>query len=84
VKVTAPPDVSIPPPKRRRRWPRFALVAVLGIVALTTHGAVAAASALAAMIGFIGACIHALGSEDPDTVEHNKRTNLSGWFGGGF
>ena len=77
-------DIPSTPPKRRRRWPRFAFVGALGIVAVLTHGAVAAIAALWAMIAFIGACIHALRSEDAESVEHSKRTTLGGWFGGGF
>jgi hypothetical protein len=73
------------PRKHRPRWIGFAVFGVLAILGLfVLHGIAAGATCLAAMIVFVLACIHALRSEDPDTVAHDDRTGLSGWFGGWF
>jgi hypothetical protein len=67
-------------PRRRHRWVGFALFAVLAVLGLVVfHGAAAAGTLFAAMLVFIGACMHALRGEDPDAVE---RTGLVGWLGG--
>jgi membrane associated rhomboid family serine protease len=68
-------------------WGRifFALVAVLGILAVfVLHGAAAGAAAFAAMFGFIAACIYALHRRDADVRRDADRTGLAGWFGGWF
>lgn len=73
------------PPKRRHAWVGFALSAVLAIAGLfLLDGAAAAAMLLATMLVFIGACIYALKGHEPDTIRHNERTGLTGWFGGWF
>jgi membrane associated rhomboid family serine protease len=63
----------------------FALVAVLGLLAVfVLHGAAAGAAAFAAMFGFIAACIYALHRRDADVRRDADRTGLAGWFGGWF
>jgi hypothetical protein len=63
----------------------FAFVAVLGILALfVLDGAAAGVAALAAMLGFILACIAALRRKDADDRRSADRTGLAGWFGGWF
>jgi hypothetical protein len=72
-------------PKRRRPWVGFALFALLAILGLfVLHGPAAGITALAALLAFIGACMYALRGQDADTVNHNERTGLTGWFGGWF
>ena len=66
-------------------WGRifFALVAVLGILAVfVLHGAAAGVAAFAAMFGFIAACIYALHRRDADVRRDADRTGIAGWFGG--
>ena len=68
-------------------WGRifFALVAVLGILAVfVLHGAAAGVAAFAAMFGFIAACIYALHRRDADVRRDADRTGIAGWFGGWF
>jgi membrane associated rhomboid family serine protease len=68
-------------------WGRifFALVAVLGILAVfVLHGAAAGAAAFAAMFGFIAACIYALHRRDADVRRDADRTGIAGWLGGWF
>jgi membrane protein implicated in regulation of membrane protease activity len=73
------------PPARRRVWVGFALFAVLAILALfVLHGPAAGVVSLLAMLVLIGAGVHALRGYDRDTVVHNERTGLSGFFGGWF
>jgi hypothetical protein len=73
------------PPQRRRTWMGFALFAALTILGLfVLHGALAGIALLLAMLAIIGACIYALRGEDPDSVAHNQRSGLAGWFGGYF
>jgi amino acid transporter len=70
-------------PKRRRPWVGFTVFAVLAILGLfVLDGAAAGVASLAALLAFIFACMHALRRQDPDTLSHNERTGLSGWFGG--
>ena len=70
---------------RHRGRISFALVAVLGILAVfVLHGAAAAAAAFAAMLGLILACMDALRREDADVRRNADRTGLAGWFGGFF
>ena len=72
-------------PRRHRGRIYFALVAVLLILSLfVLHGAAAGAAALAAMLGFILACIDALHRQDADVRRKADRTGLAGWFGGWF
>jgi hypothetical protein len=48
----------------RRRWPLFALPAVLALLSVfVLHGAVAGVASFLAMLSFIGACIYALAGE---------------------
>jgi hypothetical protein len=71
-------------PRHRGRI-SFALVAVLGILAVfVLDGAAAAAAAFAAMLGLILACMDALRREDADVRRNADRTGLAGWFGGFF
>jgi hypothetical protein len=73
------------PPTRYRGRISFALVAVLGILAVfVLDGAAAAAAALAAMLGLILACMEALRREDEEVRRKADRTGLAGWFGGFF
>lgn len=68
---------------KRRPWVGFAVFAVLAILALfVLHGPAAGVASLAALLAFIFACMYALRREDPDTVSHDERTGLTGWFGG--
>jgi hypothetical protein len=70
-------------PRRRRRWVGFALFAVLAVLGLAVFdGAAAAGASLAAMLTFIGACMYALRSEDPESVDKANQTGITGWFGG--
>jgi hypothetical protein len=39
---------------------------------------------LAAMIGFVLACIAVLRGEDPEARRRNDRAGLTGWIGGWF
>ena len=72
-------------PRRHRGRISFALVAVLLILSLfVLHGAAAGAAALAAMLGFILACIDALHRQDADVRRKADQTGLAGWFGGWF
>ena len=72
-------------PRRHRGRISFALVAVLLILSLfVLHGAAAGAAALAAMLGFIMACIDAMHRQDADVRRKADRTGLAGWFGGWF
>jgi hypothetical protein len=67
-------------PARRRRWVGFALPAALFVLAVfVLHGPAAGVAALATMLAFIGACIHALRGEETD-----DRVALGGWVGGWF
>jgi hypothetical protein len=73
------------PSKRRRAWSGFTLFAALAILGLfVLDGAVAGIALLVAMLVFIGTCIAALRSEDPDAVAKSDRTGLAGWIGGWF
>jgi hypothetical protein len=73
------------PPTRHRGRISFALVAVLGILAVfVLDGAAAAVAALAAMLGLILACTDALRREDEEVRRKADRTALAGWFGGFF
>jgi hypothetical protein len=73
------------PSRRRRKWVGFALFAVLAVLGLfVLHGIASGAACLAAMLVFILSCINALRDEDPDSVAHNQRTGVAGWFGGWF
>jgi hypothetical protein len=48
----------------RRRWPAFAVVAILAVLGLfVLHGAAAGVVLFLALLGFIGACIYALAGE---------------------
>ena len=72
-------------PGRHRGRISFALVGVLGILAVfVLDGAAAGVAALAALLGFILACIDALRREDADVRRRADRTGLAGWFGGWF
>jgi hypothetical protein len=72
-------------PQRRRAWMGFALFVALAILGLFVFdGTLAGVALLLAMLAFIGACIYALRGEDPDSVAHNQRSGLAGWFGGYF
>jgi hypothetical protein len=72
-------------PKRRHAWVGFALFGVLAVLGMFVLGGIAAGVAsFAAMMAFIGACIYALRGEDPESVAHNNRTGVRGWFGGWF
>ena len=55
---------------------------MLGLFVL--HGAASGAILLVTMLAFVGACIYALRGQDPDTIAHDERTGLAGWFGGWF
>jgi hypothetical protein len=67
---------------RRRRSVVFALPAILGILAVfVLDGVVAGIAALAAMLAFIGACIHAFRGPGAESA---ARTGLGGWIGGWF
>jgi len=71
--------------KRHRTQLGFTVFLALGILGLLVlDGAAAGATLLVAMLVFIFACVYALRSEDPATVEHNERTGLAGWIGGWF
>jgi hypothetical protein len=71
--------------KRRRAWVGFALCAALAILGVfVLHGAASGATLLVTMLAFVGACIYALRGQDPDTMAHDERTGLAGWFGGWF
>lgn len=71
--------------KRRRPWLGFAPAVLLGVLAgFVVHGPVAGVLALATMLAFIGACIHALRDEDPEAVARGHRVGLGGWVGGWF
>ena len=71
--------------KRQRLRFAFALVAVLGILALfVLDGAAAGVAALATMLGFILACIAALRRKDAADRRDADRTGLAGWIGGWF
>jgi hypothetical protein len=73
------------PRKRRRAWVGFALCAALAILGLfVLEGAAAGVTSLAAMLAFIGTCIHALHGEDPHTRAKSDRVGLAGWIGGWF
>ena len=73
------------PPQRRRAWMGFALFAFLAILGLfVLRGTLAGVTLLLAMLAFIAACIYALRGEDPDSVAHNQKPGLAGWFGGYF
>jgi hypothetical protein len=73
------------PPKRRHPGVGFALFGVMAILGLfVLHGVAAGVVLFFAILSFIFACMYALRSEDPDTVNHNERTGLTGWFGGWF
>ena len=72
-------------PRRRRVRLGFALFAILAIVGLfVVGGAAGGAMLFVAMLVFIFSCIYALRGEDPDSVAHNQRTGIAGWFGGWF
>jgi len=72
-------------PNRHRGRIAFALVAVLGILALfVLHGIAAGVAALATMLGFILACMDALRRQDADVRRGSDRTGLAGWIGGWF
>ncbi len=73
------------PPRRRRAWIGFLICGVLAILGLfVLHGALAGLTLFVTMLLFIAACVYALRGEDSDTVSHNERTGLAGWFGGWF
>jgi hypothetical protein len=72
-------------PKHRHAVLGFALCAVLSILALfVLDGALAGITSLAAMLGFIFACIYTLRGQDADTRANSDRTGMAGWFGGWF
>jgi hypothetical protein len=67
-------------PAPRRRWLGFALPAVLFVLAVfVLHGPIAGVAALATLLTFIAACIHALRGQAVD-----DRSALGGWVGGWF
>lgn len=69
------------PPRRRHAWVGFAAVAVVAVYGVfVLDGAASGPVLLAALVGFIAACIYALKGEDRDTVARADRTGLSGWF----
>ena len=82
--MNQPPDTTAPAlPRRRHPGAGFAAVAVLAALGLfVLDGALAGIVTLAAMLGFIGACIYALKGQDAETRKSADRTGLSGWIGG--
>lgn len=82
--MTQHPDTTAPaPPRRRHPGAGFAAAAVLAVLGLfVLGGALAGMVTLAAMLGFIGACIYALRGQDAETRKSADRTGLSGWVGG--
>ena len=63
----------------------FALDAVVAILAVfILDGALAGVAALAAMLGFIFACIAALRQPNADLGGRTDRTGLAGWIGHWF
>ena len=72
-------------PKRRRAWVGFAIFATLAVLGLfVLHGIASGVILFAALLEFVFACIYALRGEDPDSVAHNNRSGIAGWFGGWF
>lgn len=72
-------------PRRRHSWVGFLLAAALAVIGvLVIDGAVGGVVVLAAMLAFIGACIHALHGEDPEVRAKSDRVGLAGWIGGWF
>lgn len=68
-------------PRRRHAWVGFATVALVAVCGLfVLEGAASGAVLLAALVGFIAACIYARKGEDPDTIMRADRSGLSGWF----
>jgi len=68
---------------KRRVWVGFAVFAVLAVLGLfVLHGPAAGIASLGALLAFIFACMYALRGNDPETVSHDERTGLTGWFGG--
>jgi len=67
---------------RTRRWPWFALSAVLWVLALVAfRGAAAGVVAFAALATFLGACLRGLAmdaAEDPERLEHLHRAGMIG------
>jgi hypothetical protein len=58
------------------------MVAILAVFIL--DGAAAGAAALAAMLGFIFACVAALRQPNADLGGRTDRTGLAGWIGHWF
>jgi hypothetical protein len=72
-------------PKRHPVRIAFSLVALFGILSqFVLEGPAAGVAALAAMIGFILACIDALRRQDAGVRRSADRSGLAGWFGGWF
>ena len=67
--------------ERRRAWLGLALVAALAIVTpFGLDGAVAGATCLVAMLGFIGVCIYEVRRRIARTSRANERAGFTGWW----